>query len=264
MIKTNRGFTLVELILYLAISTIVLLLAMNLIRVSAFNYTHEKGISEVQSAGRDVTAIMARDIVDAGFKTFVGRKVNNTADSLIVVPRVRACDPVNYKTVDASASVFFTPDVGNFDVFSFKMAKISSNASPASLVELDSVVYSVTSGSLTRKTYSVSAANIATTPLTAVALSRTDILAVSGVEAMKFEFSVNGADWSTTLQPGLRSAIRYVRIFVVVKTDNQSLVQKGAGQFIFDSANNLSFTSPNDKFIRRQYTETVQMENNGL
>ena len=258
---SNKGYTLVELIIYLAISTIVILLSMNLIKAITQSYAHEKGISEVQSSGRDVTAIMARDIVNAGFKTFLA---NGT--TLTTVARVKGNN--TYTGADNNASIFYVNN-GNLDQLAFKMIVIS--AAPTTLTELDSIVYSVTSDNmLIRRKFVMTAANAiivppATLPTMPSTPNQIDTLASSGIECMRFEFSTDNTTWATAPVVGTISSIKAIRLFVILRTNQQSLETKGVASYSLDNANGLVYTCPTgDKYIRRQYTETIEVENNGL
>ncbi|MFW5774885.1 MAG: PilW family protein [Chitinivibrionales bacterium] len=80
----NKGLTLVELVIYVAMVGIVSILILSQMKMINLNFDSGRKISGLQSESRDVTAMLAREIRNTGFKTIYNPSGSNTLSKITV------------------------------------------------------------------------------------------------------------------------------------------------------------------------------------
>lgn len=100
----NRGVTLIELIVYLVLATLVVVLISSPFKLMLKNSTASKQVTRMESTSRDVLAMMSREIKNTGYKRYSFLD-SETFDSDII--------PKTYLPIDSSSFTLKEGDPGD-------------------------------------------------------------------------------------------------------------------------------------------------------
>jgi type II secretory pathway pseudopilin PulG len=239
--KTFRqGYTLVELLVYMLVATIVISLALSLMRTSAKGYRIGSAKTTVQEIGREVIAMSLREIGNMGFKWYIKK---GPPDSLKRVDST-------FIPADSSSFRFWKGSHGD----SIEIRKASLNDS-GQLLSIEKIRYSLRSSELTR--------TLCTLNQSTKAWSTPDTMVLAtNVEALQFQFyNAMTKAWQDTVSGTNKKKIKAIRVFVLVSVNSNTDVQHETS-FIF--ADDTVSANAGDGYVRRLYRDIMEVENNGL
>ncbi len=247
--KQNRGFTLVELMIYIVLVSMIISYAFSLLTTTSRSYVRSREVSKVQTNGRYAAAILARDVMNTGYKTILLEE-----DGVTRIKQLPGTWTGNFAVVspadDSAASFLFFP--GNpcdtLEIFKAEMDSVNI------LDEVVRIRYTIDDNNIlwrTTQTFdsTVTGNWVAGAPL---ALSK-------NIEALQFRFSENGSDWFDNLS-GNRDLIRSIQIELLVKTEREVIGKTGKSYSMGDII--ITPTGTDEYYIRRHYTEIVEIVNN--
>ncbi len=250
MIHTNnRGLTLTELLIYMVLSGIVIAYGASMITHSSKVYVRQREVSKLQSGGRNTMAILARDIMNTGFKTYLDTNgVVRTLGGTWTGASIDASKPS-----DSAASFLFSAGENSFydtlEIFKAEMVKGDS------LEGVYRVKYLVDNNEVLLRIsglYDSSSASWGGWDTLQIATQ---------IEALQYQFSIDGIDWLDD-PIGVRDQIKTITVSFLSKTDRE------VAKFVDDTFNlgdiSISLTDSSGLNLRRLYQETVEVMNNGV
>ncbi len=249
-LASKRGISLVELILYITFAFIVISFALSLVTSSAQAYVRGREVSKIQSNGRYAMAIVARDVMNTGYKSMfldssgvtLFRRLNGTWTGT----KVTVSPPV-----DSAASFLFTPGDPNDTLEIFKAELLPSGA-------LDKVIRAQYTLDSNRILWRITREYDSTVVGNWIA---GDTLALSkNIEAFQCRFSTDGVNWLDD-PSGTRHQIVAIQLELLIRTDREVSGTPATSYTI----GNVTFTPPSSdtRFLRRRYMEIVEVVNNG-
>lgn len=245
-IMNSRGYTLIELVMYIIIASIVITIALSSMRSVSKTYTRDRRKSKMQTQGRNAVTIMAREIVNTGVKVFLN---NNGGDGTFTIDNVpntttgEAGDPVDIGN-DTNSSFYYTHANPADELEIFK-ATLGNDGQPQ---ETARIRYYLNNNTLQRdiKIHNGAEWGAATT-----------LEIAYNIEALQFQFSTDKSTWTNNIT-GIKSNIKAIRIFLLARSQHTTdmTIQKTY------NLGNITL-SKNDKYLRRIYDEKVEVINNG-
>ncbi len=265
-VKKANGYTLVELMIYLVIAAIVVGIALNMIGVVSSQFVQARTTSKLQGEGRGAIDILARDIKNIGVKYFLRSNTGAIPPFLLdtIVGVTTGQQPTAETGADGRSSFYSGNDISgavNFDTLTFIKGVLRNDGTFANQVER--IQYKVnTARELLRirdtiTNYIAFNAGNGTIPAIEWSTPPDTVVITNNVEALQFQYSY---DTKTFIDnpTGLKSAIEAVKIWLLVKTNRTVKLAHGATYEVGTKS-----ITVNDKFLRRLYSETVEVVNNG-
>lgn len=256
MHKCNKGYTLLELMMYMIMAVMIIGFALNMIGRTQKQYGQQRSMSKLQGAGRNAIYVVAADIQNCGFKNYIADHNTNNVYELVTIKGVTTGEDT-VTGASGSSSLYIYHNPGNaYDSIEFFKGEIDVGGTSNDSTFIKSVVrvkYHVIGTTLIRTQKELD--DQIDPPHWE---NETSIEIAENVEALKFEYSPDKSNWYNN--PGNKEGIKAIRISMLMKTKrttNQSAASNSytiAGETIGVSGD----------YIRRLYTETVEVVNNGL
>ncbi len=244
----TRGYTFVEMMLYMVIALIVIGLSLSLIRHTARSYTRTRRISKMQLDGRNTVMMMAREIKNMGFKVYLIEKPPNSGTYVdTTIPNITTGED-GEAGVDGNSSFYFFPGNPGDKLEIFK-ARLDNDGEHVSTERIE---YSLTAGNVLQRSIRVHNAGAWG------AVSITEL--TENIEALQFQFSVDNITWVDDVV-GIKQNIRGIRIFILVRTNRETDINVDKTYVLGDISIGPTST---DRYLRRLYEETVEVLNNGI
>jgi len=245
-----RGISLVELMLYITFAFIVITFALSLVTQAAQTYVRGREVSKIQSNGRYAMAIMARDVMNTGYKTFIldSTKIGRMRQ---LAGTWTGSKVTNTPTIDSAGSFLFSAGDPNDTLEIFKAEMTRPNV-------LDKVIrarYTLDSNHILWRITQVFDSTVSGN------WKAGDTLTLSkNIESFQCRFSNDGINWIDN-PAGIRHQVVAIQLELLMRTDRE--VAGTTAQSY--SIGNITFTPPaNDaNFLRRRYLEIVEVVNNG-
>ncbi len=250
-INNSHGYTLVELIIYSVIALIVIGFSLSLIRTTSVSYTRDRRKSRMQTEGRNAILMMAREIVNTGFKTYLKYNVNvDTTLTTIDHTTTGGTNEWNEGNPDGESSfMYYAADAGNYND-SLEIFKANLDNNGQNPVQ-ERIKYFLDGNILkrTRKEYTGAPWG-----------NETTIELADNIEALQFRFSQNKYDWNINNPAGIKKTIQAIRIYLLIRTNKETdfNIEK-----TYDLGNGITISPTGDRYLRRLYIETVEVVNNG-
>ncbi|MFW5960107.1 MAG: PilW family protein [Chitinivibrionales bacterium] len=233
--KSDSGYTLTELMLYILVSSFVVFSIFYLINTTATGFVNSRRKSMTQSSGRDAISVMARDIKNAGFRHYISPVTSS-------VEEVSGIEQSNGESLNYGDSASHS---GMGDTLVFWKAILNSAEDTVS--ERQRITYKLDSDNkILRLLYDLDN----NTTDTAVILENTEV--------MEFQFTQDFNTWEDAPAQSDLSYIKGVKIILVVRSRNQGTTDFSK-RFPVGNSDTITF---NDSYIRRRYEETVPVYNN--
>lgn len=239
----SSGYTLIELILYISISSVIVLFTFSIMRSASMGYTTERRKGFIQTKGKDAIAIMSNEITNTGFKIYL-QKIDGVfyTDTLPMITTGENGEA----GLDGNSSFFYTPSDSLDELVIFK----GSLNSQGEKVSIDRVTYRVRNGVLERELFQYDESAFKWDSVTTWELA-------SNVEALKFQFSTNNETWTNSIA-GVKSNIKSMRIYLLLRTETTS-----STKIKMEYTINSKVYKRDDTYTRRLYQESVEIANNG-
>ncbi len=243
----SRGYTLVELLIYSVVALIVIGFSLSLVRSTSSSYTRDRRKSRMQTEGRNSILMMAREIVNTGFKkylhdngdgTFTLTPIGNTTTGDLTTP-----EPVP----GAGESSFLYTHASPGDMLEIFKGTLNSAGQHD---KTQRISYSLSGNTLIRTLKEHDGANW---------VDQGTIELANNVEALQFQFSKNKVAWTIDFTGTPKEEIQAIKIFVLMRTNKE--VDMNVQETY--SLGNITLTPTGDKYLRRLYEETVEVVNNG-
>jgi len=245
----TRGISLVELMLYITFAFVVITFAMSLVTEAAQFYVRGREVSKIQSNGRYAMAILARDVMNTGFKT-------------ILVENAGVLSVSQFQGTWTGSAIGGTPPLDSAASFLF------SPGDPADTLEIFKLEMENTdaTGDVIRARYALDTSRVLWR-ITRIYDASTgtwgagDTLALSSnIESFQCRFSNDGVNWVDN-PTGIRHQIVAIQLELLMRTDRE--VDGTTAQSY--TLGNITFIPPtgSERFLRRRYTEIVEVVNNG-
>ncbi len=247
---STRGYTFVEMMLYMVIALIIIGLSLSLIRHTSRSYTRDRRISKMQLDGRNTIMMLAREIKNTGFKVYLRENPAGTGIYVeTTIPNTTTGEDGESGS-DGNSSFYFKP--GNpGDTLEIFKARLDNDGEH---VATERIKYLLTSGNLLLRiirVYNEGSGNWGARDTTELA---------ENIEAIQFQFSTDNANWMDAVV-GEKQNIRGIRVFLLVRTSRQTDINVSKTYTLGD----ISITpASTDRYLRRLYKETVEILNNGL
>ncbi len=249
-ISAEAGVTLVELTLYMLFASLIIFYALSMATSASRSYVRGREVSKIQSNGRYAMAILARDVMNTGYKAALSDETGvlrvKQFSGTWVGDRVEPSP-----SADSAGSINFYEGIPGDTLEIFKAEMINDT--------LDEVIrarYFLDSNNImwriTRK-FDSSAVNYWVDGDT-VALSK-------NIEALQFRFSTDGVNWFDD-PVGNRNKIRAIQMEILMRTGREVTGPTGNSYIM----GNIVFTPPAEdaQYLRRRYLEIVEVVNNGI
>lgn len=245
----QRGFTLLELLLYSVIAVVVIMFSLSLIRTTSRNYTRDRRKSRMQTEGRNAILMMTREIVNTGFNTYLLDNGDGTFTEVQVDNTTTGdADVLGEANPDGLSSFIFTPGDPDDQLEIFK----ASLDNAGQYVSTERILYNLGGNTLFRTIDYWGGADWNNTPET--------MELANNVEALQFQFSTDNTTWIDNFSgPETKDQIKAIRIFVLIRTNKETdmSIQKTY------NPGDITIAPAGDKYLRRLYIETVEVVNNG-
>lgn len=252
--QKNRGYTLVELLLYTVVALIVTGFALSLIRTTSKSYTQDRRKSRMQTEGRNAVAMMAREMVNTGFKNYL--RNNAGVFTLVTIPQTTMNAVFGTANPDGLSSFRFVNQTASQYYDQLEIIKAKLDASGQNPVQ-ERIRFYNSGMTLMRglRTYNSG---------TGAWSAETSVEIATNVEALQFQFStdmsLSDASW-VNIAAGVQKDVVAMRIHLLIRTSQavDARVQKS-----YTLADVTLSPPTSDRYLRRLYTETVEVVNNGL
>lgn len=248
-ISKQKGISLVELMIYIVFAFVVISFALKLVTEAAQFYVRGREISKIQSNGRNAMAILARDVMNTGFKTVL---VETSG-----IPSI-----TQFQGTWTGSSVVVSPPIDSAASFLF------SQGDPADTLEIFKLEMENTGtlGTVIRARYLIDSSNIfwritrEYNALTGVWDAGDTLALSSNIESFQCRFSNDGINWVDN-PAGIRHQIVTIQLELLIRTSRE--VDGSTPQSY--TLGNINFIPPtgSERYLRRRYTEIVEVVNNG-
>lgn len=262
MIKiNNKGYTLLELMMYMLVAVMVIGFAFQMIGRTQKQYGQQRSMSKLQGEGRNAIYILAADIQNCGFKNYLREGPANVY-TLTRIAGVTTAEDHNppaseVSPGDGDASFYAFNNSTESDSILFFKGSIDINGVFEKVVRIKYVVKN--NGDLIRYEWE----NPETTNPTNVtwnALPTVDsIIVAENIESLQFEYSADKVTWVQN-PTGNKDQIQAIRISMLIRT-NRTVAQPAATTTHTVGGETITVTG---NYLRRLYTETIEVVNNGL
>lgn len=247
----QRGISLVELMLYITFAFLVISFALSLVTEAAQAYVRGREVSKVQSNGRYAMAIVARDVMNTGYKTVLSSSTGVLRMKQLAGTYTGTKAITGTTLADSAASFIFKP--GNpsdtLEIFKAEMVK------PDSLGAVIRARYTLDNNKILWRITRIYDSTVTGR------WKAGDTLALSqNIEAFQCRFSIDGINW-TDDPTGNRNKITAIQLELLVRTEREVEGTTASSYSIGD----ITFTPPSSdaNYLRRRYMEIVEVVNNG-
>ncbi|MBN1981497.1 MAG: PilW family protein [Chitinivibrionales bacterium] len=249
IIKKNQsnGYSLLELILYMMGLSLIVWTVFSYIGSMSKGFSKEVRTTRMQDDGRNVIMLMAREIINTGYK-FVMVSINGTAD-LQQIPMVTVGENGEEEPADKVASFNIVPALIDDRGDELEIYKASVDLNGQNPIT-ERIRYILEEDRLIRVHHEHN--GISWTNESRIELAR-------NIDALQFQFSTDRISWINDPR-GVKAQIRAIKIIVLVRTKGTSTEGTVPSNF---AVGDISVTYPSDGFLRRLYEEIVEVENNG-
>lgn len=241
--KHEDGYTLIEVVLYLLISSVVMWQAFSLFNMVSKKYKNESDLSTMQGDGRNALVMMAREIKNTGFKFFLRESPATvfTCQRIAMLTTQENGDAA----ADATASFTFIPGDRSDILEIYKATLDDQGQNPIQ----EKIRYSLKADTLQRiyETFAGGAWQGTTT---------TELM--TNVNALQFQFSTDRNTWVDN-PAGNRHNMKAIKIIILLQCKNPSSMKFTHNFNVGDKV----FTYSNDSYQRRILEEIVEVINNG-
>lgn len=253
-VSSCNGYTLTELLIYMLVASIVIVLALSLMRTTFKNYTLNTKKTELQEIGRDAIVAMTREIANTGLKYYIDK--SGAPNVLRFINGSYVSYPDSTSGSKDLSSFNFWPNIisgnpGPSDSLEIIKALLDDNGQSTGVVKIR---YSRNSNNeLIRKLWTYGGGWPANP-------SSTMVLATN-VEVLQFQFAtVAATTWQNTLTVNDKKNVKVIRVLLLMKIDSGTAIKSQTSYTVAD------YVAPpaSDGYIRRLYQEEMEVENNGL
>jgi len=237
------GYTLVELIIYSFIALIVIGFSLSLIRTTSKSYTRDRRKSRMQTEGRNAVLMMAREIVNTGFKTYLDE--DGGVYTQTTVGNTTTFDVFAESGTDGQSSFNFSP--GNpYDELEIIKITLDDNGEHD---ETQRIRYYMSGMTLMRGLRVHSGGWGGESPMEIA----------NNVEALQFRFSTDNTSWTDDPEDS-KNDIVAIRIHLLIRTSKEVAMKVNKTYTLGD----VTITpSASERYLHRLYVETVEVVNNG-
>lgn len=269
----RNGYTLVELLIYMVLGLIVVGYSLTAINHLSKNYVTGREVTKMQQSGRDAINVLARDLVNTGFKYYLNRDTvlagipprdstvfekrptRNSVDSLYLFGSYTGFYVDASEPADSSASFFISSGAVSDTIETFR----------SRLVKIDKIgsvlrtKYFIKNDTLLRVTQEFTKKNLVSDN---IAWKSPDTVAlIENAAGLQFQFSENGYTWIDDPEiAAVRHKMRYIRISLVIASQRESVV--GTETDSIAVANTKIARS--GSHLYRTYEQVVTILNNGV
>lgn len=269
----NKGYTLAELMIYMVLGLIVVGYSLTAINHLSKNYVTGREVTKMQQTGRDAINLLARDLMNTGFKYYllrdtvkVGtpprdstifdkRPTRSSNDSLFLFGSYTGSYVDASEPSDSAASFFISSGDISDTIETFR----------ARLVQVDKIgsversKYFIQNDTLMRVFQENKKKNLV---MGSIDWSSPDTVAViENAAGLQFQFSENGYDWIDDPEmAGTRDKMRYIRISLVIASQRESTL--GVQTDSISIANTKIARS--GSHLYRTYEQVITIHNNGV
>ena len=264
-INNKNGYTLLELLLYMVIALMVIGFALHMTGNTQKQFYQQVQMSELQGNGRNAIYFIARDIHNLGFKNYLTDRSTNDVFVLERIKGVTVGEGIvgtAESDLDASSSFYLKDNTTPYDSLQFFKAVLDFGGSTGDSAFIDTVIrvyYYVKGTTLYRKQMGLENKFSAPQAGTNVWQDKDSMAIAEDVEAFQLEYSTDKVTWLDDPGNENRQNIKAIRISLLVRSSKTV----NTSQSRTYTVGNTSVTV-NDKYLRRLYTEIVEVENNGL
>jgi hypothetical protein len=267
----NRGHTLAELMIYMIMGLTVAGFSLAAMKQMSRGYVRGREVSKLQYYGRDAINIMARDIVNTGFKYYIHKR-----DTVIDGPR----DSVIYETLPTKTSDDSLFLFGSYISSYVDLAGILPADSAASFFEYEGSVCDTLEilrsklarvdsiGSVERTSYFIKndtlfrINRICTNPVLVggkIDWGTPDTIAIiENAKGLQFQYSKDGYSWVDS--PSDRSEIKHIRVQLVIRSARSDDISLPTTPLRIGNADIVR--EPN--YLYRVYEQVITIRNNGI
>ena len=262
--KNKKGYTLLELMLYMTMAVMIIGFSMNMIGITQKQYGHQRSMTRLQGEGRNAIYIIAADLQNTGLKYFLDevstdvfelKKIDGVITHKDSSVAEGSRDP-SPGTGDASLYIGNQEAEGDFDSIEVFKGILDEDGDFERVLR---VKYAVRGSTLMRYEMQAPGTNYEVTSWNPLPKADSTIIA-ENVEALQFEYSENKIDFNDA--PTDKQNIKAIKITLLIRT-KRTVSQKAAESSyqITTGGNTVDVTG---NFLRRLYTETVEVANNGI
>ncbi len=251
-IKDKKGITLVELMIYLVISTVVIGYALSTITATSQNYVRSRETVKLQTAGRNSMLLLARDFSNMGYKTILVDTGGGNTEIRQLPGTWTGADNVVTPLLDSAGSFLFQAGFPHDTIEIFKAEMIRDD----SLDEIIRVQYVVDSATATLLRISQ--------PLDTAGFvwgDRDTMTILQNVEAIQYRFTTDGINWHDN-PTGIRDQVEEVRIELLARSLRTMRITTNK-EFVVGGTQFSTADTSRSKYMWRLYQETVEVTNNG-
>lgn len=263
-LNNKNGYTLLELMMYMLIAVMVIGFAFHMISRTQKQYGQQRSMSKLQGEGRNTIYIVAADIQNCGFKNYLLESPANiyslTRIAEVTTGEDKNITPAsNRETGNDSASSFYILNSTTDAYDTLEIFKGSINTD-GTFNQVERVTYKVVNENLLRLSQVFNdASNTWVGPTTSTSGDRDTVIITENVESLQFEFSTDKTNW--VVDPtGFKNSIKAIRVAILIRT-NRTVPQQSVANTYYVGGDTVSVSG---NFLRRLYTETVEVVNNGL
>lgn len=270
-----RGYTLSELLIYMVLAGLVISYSMQTLGSMSKNYVTGREVTKMQQTGRDAVNVLARDIVNTGFKYYLNRDtiISPTGgDSVIfeVKPSRFSEDSLflygSYSSsyIDTTSGALPKDSSASFFEYSGPVSD-TLEIFRSKLILADSVGY------IERTKFFIQ--NDTLLRITRICTSKTliggslewlsdDTLALlDNAKALQFQYSRDGYTWThTPTVENIRHEIQHIRIELLVASSREADMNFGDKIVSLGNTTVLS----DGKYFFRKHEKVVTLQNNGI
>lgn len=280
-IKNNAGTTLVELMIYMIIASIVIINVYKVITEGTKTYVHNRAVSKGQFNARDAINSITKDIASMGYKKhfFQGVDANGdpatidrvdefgaTRDSIVVGKEM--IDGIERWALPDNEAAFFFTDGGDDESDTLEFFRIKTNENGERIAR-ERIKYYLDGNNLTRVFWTFINPDIANA--NSFSFWETDdpdtLIIVSNIIALNFRFSRRGENYPTAWTSDIgaeanqlmRNKVRHVEVAILARAHREAQIQ-GRSEFLVGDRE----VEVDPEFIHRLYTQSIEVPNNGI
>lgn len=273
----KKGYTLVELMIYMVLGLLVVGYSMNAMKQISTNYVRGREVTKLQQNGRDAINLMARDLVNTGFKYYIKKDTlpnptsggNYVSYQTLPDPSIDSddtvflygsytgtyVDPAGSVPADSAAS-FYCGQGNPYDTIEvFRSRLIRTDL----VNSVERTRYNVQNDTLFRITQTCT--NKALNASGDIDWGADEKIAVvANVKALQFQYSRDGLNWvHNPASSKTRDEMKYIKIELVMSSDRTDEIVSTQPIAVGDIT-----VTPDGSHIYRSYEQVVAILNNGV
>ncbi len=242
----SHGYTLVELILYSVIALIVVGFSLSLIRTTSKSYTRDRRKSRMQTEGRNAVLMMAREIVNTGFKTYLDEDEGVYTQTTVGNTTTGDVYPGSGESADDKMSSFTSTPGAIYDELEIIKITLDNNGEHD---ETQRIRYYMSGTTLMRGLRLFSGGWGGESPMEIA----------NNVEALQFRFSTDNNSWTDDPEDSKKDVVA-IQIHLLIRTSKEVAMKVNKTYTLGD----VTIIPPTDeRYLHRLYVETVEVVNNG-